>query len=48
MGMSWGYAEGTRDDDASVAVIRQALDAGVELLDTAAVYGDGHNETLLG
>lgn len=48
MGMSWGYAEGARDDGASVAVIRQALDAGVELLDTAAVYGDGHNETLLG
>lgn len=48
MGMSWGYAESARDDDASVEVIRRALDAGVELLDTAAVYGDGHNERLVG
>lgn len=48
MGMSWGYAESRRDDAASVGVIRRALDAGVELLDTAAVYGDGHNERLVG
>lgn len=48
MGMSWGYAESHRDDAASVDVIRRALDAGVELLDTAAVYGDGHNEELVG
>lgn len=48
MGMSWGYAESRRDDSASVGVIRRALDEGVELLDTAAVYGDGHNERLVG
>lgn len=48
MGMSWGYAESGRDDDRSVAVIRDALDAGVGLIDTARVYGDGHNETLVG
>lgn len=48
MGMSWGYAESSRDDTASVEVIRRALDAGVELLDTAVVYGDGHNERLVG
>lgn len=48
MGMSWGYAESRRDDDTSARVIRRALDAGVELLDTAAVYGDGHNEYLVG
>lgn len=48
MGMSWAYAESTRDDDASIAVVREAVDAGVTFLDTADVYGDGHNETLLG
>ncbi|WP_405618650.1 aldo/keto reductase [Streptomyces sp. NBC_00076] len=48
MGMSWGYAESQRDDTVSVAVIRQALDAGPVLLDTADAYGEGHNETLVG
>jgi aryl-alcohol dehydrogenase-like predicted oxidoreductase len=48
MPMSWGYAESTRDDEASIEVIHQALDAGVGLFDTARVYGDGHNERLLG
>ncbi|MFG2647083.1 aldo/keto reductase [Streptomyces sp. NPDC048436] len=48
MGMSWGYAESRRDDEQSVAVIRQAVDAGVTHLDTADAYGDGHNESLLG
>ena len=48
MGMSWGYAESRRDDHTSIEVIRRALDAGVDLLDTAAVYGDGHNERLVG
>lgn len=48
MGMSWGYAEGTRDDGESAAVLPAALDSGVTLVDTAAVYGDGHNEELVG
>ncbi|MFT3860094.1 aldo/keto reductase [Micropruina sp.] len=48
MGMSWGYAESGRDDAASIRVIREALDAGVQLIDTARVYGDGHNERLVG
>jgi aryl-alcohol dehydrogenase-like predicted oxidoreductase len=48
MGMSWGYAESTRDDAESIRVIHQAIDAGVELIDTARVYGDGHNERLIG
>ena len=46
MGMSWIYAESGRDDAESVRVIREALDSGVGLLDTAALYGDGHNERL--
>jgi aryl-alcohol dehydrogenase-like predicted oxidoreductase len=46
MGMSDFY--GPRDDDASVAVIHRALDAGLTLLDTADMYGVGANERLVG
>jgi aryl-alcohol dehydrogenase-like predicted oxidoreductase len=46
MGMSEFYGPG--DDDASVALIQEALDAGVTLLDTADMYGLGHNERLVG
>ncbi|MGH3243135.1 MAG: aldo/keto reductase [Spirillospora sp.] len=48
MGMSWAYNTSERDDDASVALIREALDLGVTFLDTAQPYGDGHNESLVG
>jgi aryl-alcohol dehydrogenase-like predicted oxidoreductase len=48
MGMSWGYDESKRNDDVSVDVIHAALDLGVSLIDTANVYGDGHNERLVG
>ncbi|MFI5892046.1 aldo/keto reductase [Actinoplanes sp. NPDC051513] len=46
MGLSQAY--GPADDDASVAAIRAAIDAGVTLLDTAMSYGAGHNERLVG
>ncbi|MCU7722424.1 aldo/keto reductase [Actinoplanes sp. KI2] len=46
MGLSQAY--GPADEDASVAAIRTALDAGVTLLDTAMSYGGGHNERLVG
>lgn len=46
MGMSEFYGHG--DDARSVRTIHAALDAGVNLLDTADLYGDGHNERLLG
>lgn len=48
MGMSWAYEESTRNDSESRDVIRAALDAGVTFIDTADVYGDGHNERLVG
>ncbi len=48
MGMSWGYRESQRDDRAAVEVLDAAVDAGCTMLDTAAVYGDGHNERLVG
>jgi aryl-alcohol dehydrogenase-like predicted oxidoreductase len=46
MGMSQSY--GTADPDESVATILRALDLGVTFLDTADVYGSGHNEKLVG
>lgn len=46
MGMSEFY--GPSDDAVSEHVIRQALDLGVTLLDTADMYGQGHNEQLIG
>ncbi|MGO9412531.1 MAG: aldo/keto reductase [Spirochaetia bacterium] len=45
MGMSEFY--GKSDDAASVALIRKAIDLGVSFLDTADMYGVGHNEMLL-
>ena len=46
MGMSEFY--GATDDEQSVATIHRALDLGVNFLDTADIYGSGHNEQLLG
>jgi aryl-alcohol dehydrogenase-like predicted oxidoreductase len=48
MGMSWAYSASERDDEVSVGVIRQALDLGVTLIDTADVYGPFTNEELVG
>lgn len=48
MGMSRPHQESFRDDERSVRVINEALDLGANLLDTAGVYGAGHNEALLG
>jgi aryl-alcohol dehydrogenase-like predicted oxidoreductase len=39
---------GPQDDDDSVAAIHRALDAGVNWIDTAAVYGFGRSERVLG
>lgn len=46
MGLSSIY--GASDDETSVATIHRALDLGVTMLDTADIYGEGHNETLVG
>lgn len=46
MGMSEFYAG--RDEAESIATIHRALDLGVTLLDTADMYGVGHNEELVG
>src|SRR6516165_9844940 len=43
--MSGAY--GPADDAESIATIRRALDLGVDLLDTSASYGKGHNHRLI-
>lgn len=47
-GGNWKFAWGPQDDDQSVAAIYAALDAGVNWIDTAAVYGLGHAEQVVG
>jgi aryl-alcohol dehydrogenase-like predicted oxidoreductase len=39
---------GSASDADGIATIHRALDLGITLLDTADVYGDGHNEELVG
>src|SRR5437764_10804320 len=46
-GAGWEFAWGAQDDRDSVAAIREALDAGINWIDTAAVYGLGHSEELV-
>jgi aryl-alcohol dehydrogenase-like predicted oxidoreductase len=47
-GSGWAFAWGPQDDDDSIAAIRAALDKGVNWIDTAAVYGLGHSEEVVG
>jgi aryl-alcohol dehydrogenase-like predicted oxidoreductase len=46
IGMSQSY--GPADERESIATIQRAIELGMHLLDTANVYGDGHNERLVG
>jgi aryl-alcohol dehydrogenase-like predicted oxidoreductase len=49
MGMTYRYdMKAPRDDATSIAVIHQALDLGMTLIDTADVYGPFTNEELVG
>ena len=47
-GGQWAFSWGAQDDNASIAAIHTALDAGVNWIDTAAVYGLGHSEEVVG
>ncbi len=46
--MSMSGVYGNANDEESIGVIHYALDQGVNFLDSADMYGWGHNETLLG
>jgi aryl-alcohol dehydrogenase-like predicted oxidoreductase len=47
-GGGWMFGWGPQDDAASVASIRRAVELGVNWIDTAAVYGLGHSEEVVG
>jgi aryl-alcohol dehydrogenase-like predicted oxidoreductase len=46
-GGGWQFAWGPQDDNASIAAIHAALEAGINWIDTAAVYGLGHSEEIV-
>jgi len=47
-GGGWAFAWGPQDDAESIAAIRHAVAKGVNWVDTAAVYGYGHSEEVVG
>jgi aryl-alcohol dehydrogenase-like predicted oxidoreductase len=48
MGGPWLYGWGPQDDDDSVATVLRAMDEGVNWIDTAAIYGHGRSESVVG
>jgi len=46
-GGGWEFAWGAQDDRDSIAAIREALDTGINWIDTAAAYGLGHSEEVV-
>jgi aryl-alcohol dehydrogenase-like predicted oxidoreductase len=47
-GGGWAYGWGPQDDNESILTMRHALEQGVNWIDTAAVYGLGHSEEVVG
>jgi len=47
-GGKWEFGWGPQDDAESLAAIRAGLDQGINWIDTAAAYGLGHSETVVG
>jgi len=47
-GGGWAFGWGPQDDTASLAAMRRALERGINWIDTAAVYGLGHSEEVVG
>jgi aryl-alcohol dehydrogenase-like predicted oxidoreductase len=47
-GGDWKFGWGPQDDRQSVAAVHAAIDAGINWIDTAAIYGHGHSETIVG
>jgi aryl-alcohol dehydrogenase-like predicted oxidoreductase len=47
-GGDWAFSWGPQDDEASIAAMRRAVELGINWIDTAAVYGLGHSEEVIG
>jgi aryl-alcohol dehydrogenase-like predicted oxidoreductase len=47
-GGNWDFAWGAQDDSESIRAIHQALEEGINWIDTAAIYGLGHSEEIVG
>jgi aryl-alcohol dehydrogenase-like predicted oxidoreductase len=47
-GGGWEFGWGPQEDEASIKTIHRALELGVNWIDTAAAYGFGHSETVVG
>src|ERR1017187_9545844 len=47
-GGGWAFGWGPQDDAQSIATMRHALELGINWIDTAAVYGLGHSEEVVG
>ena len=47
-GGGWRFGWGPQDDAISIATIRHAVEQGVNWIDTAAIYGLGHSEEVVG
>ncbi len=43
-GKFWGHT----DEAAAIAAIQKAIDSGINLIDTAPIYGEGHSEEIIG
>lgn len=48
IGGKWRWGWGEQDDTKSITTIREAIDHGINWIDTAAVYGLGHSEEIVG
>jgi len=48
MGGPWEYGWGPQNDDEAIASVLEALDHGINWIDTAPAYGLGHSEELVG
>jgi aryl-alcohol dehydrogenase-like predicted oxidoreductase len=47
-GGGWEFGWGAQDDESSIAAIHQALEQGINWIDTAAAYGFGRSERIVG